>query len=142
MEYNYFWEKGLSADNPARNIRKLVFEDEQGFIDEFDEIDEMAYHLVLMAEDRPVACGRIFPADEPDTFKLGRLAVLKEYRGLGLGVKTVLALEEKAKSLGAKGIMLSAQERARGFYESLGYKAEGDIYYEEYCPHIKMTKTL
>ena len=37
---------------------------------------------------------------------------------------------------------LSAQVRASGFYEKLGYKKMGDIYYDEYCEHIHMEKSL
>ncbi len=142
MDFRFLWEQGLSETSPARAIRKLVFEQEQGFHDEFDEIDDIAFHLVVETGGKPVACGRIFPAGEPGTYKLGRLAVLKEYRGGGIGALAVASLERKAKELGAERIALSAQCRVRGFYEKLGYVAEGDVYYEEYCPHIKMTKTL
>ena len=51
-------------------------------------------------------------------------------------------LEEKVKALSGEKISLFAQCRARAFYESLGYKASGDIYLDEYCPHIHMEKLI
>ena len=52
------------------------------------------------------------------------------------------ALEEKARTLGAREVGLCAQVRAQGFYESLGYAAYGDMVYEESVPHIHMLKKL
>ena len=52
------------------------------------------------------------------------------------------AMEQKARQLGAKDIQLSAQVQARGFYEKLGYRAYGQEYLDEHCPHIAMEKTL
>lgn len=43
---------------------------------------------------------------------------------------------------GEKPVALSAQLRASGFYEKQGYKKHGDEYYDEYCPHVLMTKAL
>ena len=52
------------------------------------------------------------------------------------------ALEEKARSLGAREIHLCAQVRAKGFYESLGYAAYGETVYDESVPHTMMQKRL
>ena len=46
------------------------------------------------------------------------------------------------KQDGGKSVTLSAQLRASGFYEKQGYKKHGDEYYDEYCPHVLMTKAL
>ena len=42
----------------------------------------------------------------------------------------------------AAKIGISAQVRAAGFYETLGFVRQGEEYLEENCPHIYMEKTL
>ena len=74
--------------------------------------------------------------------KIGRIAVMKEYRGQSLGSEVIAILEEKALELGANHIELSAQIQAKDFYKKLGYTEIGEIYKEEFCPHIKMFKDL
>lgn len=123
-------------------IRKTVFEDEQGFIDEFDEIDEndKTKHVVLYKDSVPIATCRFFKVN--DEYKIGRIAVVKEYRGQGIGRIIVSCAEEKVYELGGRELCLSSQVRVQGFYEKLGYVAEGDVYMDEMCPHIKMRKKL
>ena len=114
--------------------------EEQGFEYEFDDIDETALHLVLYDEnDNPCATGRLF---FDDCMKIGRIAVMKEYRGQSLGSEVIAILEEKALESGAHHIELSAQIQAKDFYKKLGYTEIGEIYKEEFCPHIKMFKDL
>ena len=70
----------------AKEIRQKVFVDEQGFQNEFDDIDEAATHIVMFDEDKiPIATCRIFWDAKMNTHILGRLAVIKEYRGKNLG---------------------------------------------------------
>ena len=134
--------RGLDLSPEAADIRKTVFVDEQGFRNEFDDIDNDAYHAVLITDDNiPAACGRLFTSDGM-TYTIGRVAVLKEYRKKGLGEKIVMALENKARELGGVETELSAQLRAKGFYEKLGYFPYGDEYLDEYCSHISMKKAL
>lgn len=133
-------QKGLPED--GLRIRETVFVREQGFTDEVDEADAAAFHLVLYNEEgEPVATGRVFPGDDR-AYMIGRLAVLKEYRGLGLGQLSLEALERKALEEGAERTVLSSQCHAMGFYEKCGYTGSGDIYYEQACPHIHMEKPL
>lgn len=68
--------------------------------------------------------------------------MLKDYRGRHIGEMLVSEVEKRVKSLGGSVIALSAQVRASGFYEKLGYTKMGDIYYDEYCEHIHMEKIL
>lgn len=134
--------RGLDLSPEAADIRKTVFVDEQGFQNEFDDIDKDAYHAVLITDDNiPAACGRLFTSDGM-TYTIGRVAVLKEYRRKGLGEKIVKALENKARELGGVETELSAQLRAKEFYEKLGYFTYGDEYLDEYCLHISMKKAL
>ncbi|WP_295211251.1 GNAT family N-acetyltransferase [Ruminococcus sp.] len=140
MEYSMKIAKGIENNRDAKLIRQAVFIDEQGFVNEFDDIDERAVHAVLYLGGFPVATGRLFDID--GEAHLGRIAVLKAYRGKELGRAIMEALEEYAAKAGYKSTNLSAQLRAQKFYEKLGYEAYGDIYHDEYCPHIAMKKAL
>ena len=108
---------------------------------EFDKLDNTAYHLVIYKDEQPIAVGRMYFKDKT-TMILGRIAAIKEYRGQKLGSKIVTALENKAKELGCLETELSAQQQAQKFYEKLGYKPDGDMYYDEWCPHVTMKKIL
>jgi len=127
----------------AKNIRKEVFTEEQGFIDEFDDKDEIAVHLVLFDEnDIPVATCRIFADGEKGVFVLGRLAVLKKYRGKKLGSILIEEAEKYVKEKGGKVIVLHAQQRVIDFYKKAGFNEFGGVEYDEGCPHIWMRKYI
>jgi predicted GNAT family N-acyltransferase len=123
------------------SIRTAVFMEEQGFCREFDEIDDTAWHLLLRDGDKPVATGRVYSSGQ-DVVTIGRVAVVREYRGCGAGRAVLQALEEFARGRGVKEIKLSAQVQAEGFYRGLGYRASGEEYLDEHCPHIEMHKLL
>ncbi len=125
----------------AKLIRTEVFMEEQGFKNEFDGDDSRCVHAVIFLGGKPAATGRLFPP-ENGVCVIGRIAVLKDFRGKNLGAETVVLLEKKARELGAEKIALSAQCRVQGFYEKLGYTASGEVYSDEFCPHIHMEKLL
>ena len=122
-------------------VRKAVFMEEQGFQQEFDDVDDRAYHVLIQDGERPVATGRLFTEDG-ETYLIGRVAVLSAYRGQHLGEHVVTALEQQAKACGAKCITLSAQCRAAGFYEKLGYTKTEEYHMDEFCPHVTMRKAF
>ena len=126
----------------ARAIREEVFMREQGFAEEFDGRDENCLHLTFYKDGGPAACCRCFETEREGVFAAGRIAVRKPFRGQGLGRYVLQAAEECARRRGAKEITLSAQVRARGFYEKCGYAAEGAPFDEEGVPHVRMRKTL
>lgn len=134
---------GESIDD-AIEIRRIVFIDEQHFSPETepDNLDSKAYHVIIYREAVPVATGRVFKKEDSSVYIIGRVAVLKEHRKDGTGSLLMHELEKLAKSLGASAIELSAQCAAQGFYEKNGYGAYGDIYFDEHCEHISMTKSL
>ena len=135
--------QGLSNLSQAAEIRREVFIEEQKFSNEFDETDQTAWHALLLISGQAAATARAFPdPQDPRTYHIGRVAVRKQYRGQKLGQKVMEALEEKLSDLGANTITLSAQVRVQGFYEALGYHAQGEPYFDEYCPHICMIKQL
>lgn len=127
----------------TRYIRETVFVIEQGFSEEFDEIDKKSIHFLVKVNNKRAATARIFKSDNSDTkWTVGRFAVLKEYRGTGLGSFLMKKVEEKIKEQGGNVAELSAQKQAEKFYLSLGYIPMGDIYYDQHAPHIHMEKEL
>lgn len=140
-----YFDKGEDIKDAAI-VRTEVFVNEQKFDadNEFDDIDNIAYHVVVYDDnDMPVATGRLFENEDiQDCYTVGRVAVLKQGRSSGLGRAVMLAIEEKAKSIGAKSLYLGAQDHAVGFYEKLGYVVSGDEYMDEHTPHYPMIKEL
>lgn len=134
------WRKSPENFQDALEIRVKVFVEEQGFHDEFDKIDDSCEHLILYMEDQAAGCARLY--EEETGWHLGRVAVLPEYRGKGLGAEIVREAERKAIELGAAKLGLSAQMRAQKFYEKLGYCVVTEPYLDEYCPHVGMEKVL
>lgn len=126
----------------AKSIRQEVFVEEQGFAEEFDEIDAAALHLVLYDGDCAVGTCRIFPGDGQGEYRVGRVAVQKGQRGRHLGERLMKAAEDTVRSRGGRQIKISAQMQAKGFYEFLGYKCQGGVYLDESCPHISMVKGM
>lgn len=124
-----------------RFIRETVFMNEQGFTQEFDDIDSYATHLTLYDDGVLVGCARIYPLNKVE-YKIGRIAILKQFRKRGYGSIIVNACEQEVKLLGGTTIILDAQKRAQPFYEFNGYQAYGDIHYDEGEEHIFMKKII
>lgn len=131
---------GLPKD--AKEIREKVFIQEQGFQKEYDEIDEVATHLVLYRDGEHMGTCRIFPGEDSGVYNFGRLAVKKEYRGQGLGSELLAVAERLAEEQGGECLMLHAQLHAKEFYEKAGYVVCGELEYEEGCPHLPMKKNF
>ena len=129
--------------DPAREIRKKVFIDEQGFQEEYDETDEAAVHFVLFEDERsPIATCRVFWNQEMNAYTLGRLAVIAKSRGKHIGSILVHEVEKYVRLRGGTEIVLHAQCRAVPFYGKLGFAEFGSVQEEEGCPHIWMRKLL
>ncbi len=125
----------------AKNIRAEVFIKEQGFENEFDDIDSKATHIVAY-EKEPVAVCRVFFSDKRKCYIIGRIAVKKECRGKNYGALIVKSAEEYIKKIGGTKVGLSAQKRVVNFYEKSRYKMTGEEYLDEGCPHVFMEKIL
>lgn len=130
-----------SIPEEAREIRKTVFVEEQGFTDEFDETDRAAYHMVAFVDGEAAATCRFFRNTETE-YMIGRIAVLKQYRGKHLGSRLLAAAEKAMLEKGGSSVSLHSQLRAAGFYEKLGYSPSGEADEEQGCPHIWMRKSL
>lgn len=130
--------------NDSFYVRKKVFIEEQGYKNEFDQIDDNCKYVTVKMNGSPVATGRVYKnPDVSDSVIFGRIAVLKEYRGFHIGKLVLESLENIAIEIGAKEIILSSQEYAVPFYEKSGFVlADNIIYYDEGNPHRKMKKIL
>lgn len=139
-QYRYITAQELEKLPQAAAIRQEVFVEEQGFHNEFDDIDRQAIHILVMDGETPVAAGRVYWEEDSKVWHIGRICVRKPWRGKELGRLVMEGLEKEARKRGAEKLMLSAQVQARGFYEKLGYSAYGEEYLDEHCPHIAMEK--
>ena len=134
-EYSYLPKEALE-------IREEVFVREQGFTDEFDEIDKISKHLLMFEGEKAISTCRIFFSQEKQTYMLGRLAVLKQWRGKGIGTKMIEAAEDIIRRDGGRSVLLSSQEQVVEFYKKQGYIREGEIFSDQGCPHIWVKKEL
>jgi predicted GNAT family N-acyltransferase len=127
------------AEQELRAVRTTIFIEEQQVtpVFEWDEIDADAVHLLAIYENQPIACLRII------NFKIiGRMAVLKNWRGVGLGASLLLKAVNICKNHGSKYIRLSAQTHAIGFYKKAGFKQICEEYCDVDIPHVDMQLDL
>jgi predicted GNAT family N-acyltransferase len=110
-------------------------------VNEFDDIDKRATHVLIYDGKTPIATGRLY-SEDGENFHIGRVCVSKEYRGKGFGRRVLSALEEDARKAGGRTVSLSAQCAAQGFYEKSGYTATDDLHDDEGVPHVTMIKSL
>lgn len=120
-------------------IRYEVFVDEQNVPEELeiDGLDGKAKHVLTFVDDVPIGTGRILSDGH-----IGRVAVLKNYRGLGIGKSIMKELIKCAQDLSLEKVWLSSQWHAHSFYLDLGFVCVGEVYKEAGIDHIKMFRAL
>ncbi|MGW0907904.1 GNAT family N-acetyltransferase [Streptomyces sp. NPDC002853] len=134
-------------------VRKEVFVVEQQVPEdlEYDAYDADAVHVIAVRDDGlPLGTGRLLTGaaaaakngGDALVGALGRLAVTKEARGLGVGAALVRAIEDAARARGLTAVDLHAQTHALGFYERLGYEVYGPEFPDAGIPHRAMRKSL
>lgn len=127
----------------CQRLRRTVFTEEQGVseADEIDGLDAGAIHLLAWAGARPVGTARLLL--QGATGKIGRVCVLPEARGTGLGAALIeAALAELRRQPGVREAVLGAQSHATGFYARLGFTVEGEEFLDAGIPHRHMRRTL
>jgi predicted GNAT family N-acyltransferase len=124
----------------ARRIRFEVFVDEQGVPPELeiDETDPLCLHaLAWQAADAPLGTGRLLPDG-----RIGRMAVVRQARGKGVGAALLLTLMQAARERGHRQVELSAQVTAQAFYRRFGFVAVGSEFDDAGIVHIAMRAML
>lgn len=124
----------------AMQVREPVFVREQGVpVDiERDAHDATSHHVVAFGPDgEPIGTGRLLPDGH-----VGRLAVLKRWRGRGVGAALFERLLGMASAASMQHLELHAQTHAAGFYTRYGFAATGSEFYEAGLPHITMARTV
>ncbi|OTG77932.1 GNAT family N-acetyltransferase [Acinetobacter terrae] len=121
--------------NDAKLIREQVFIQEQQIpvADEWDAEDAISLHFVVYDQDHPIATARLLQNNS-----VGRVAVLKSHRGVGIGKLLMQQIIQQAKHEQRKFLKLSSQVHAIQFYVGLGFKVEGEQYLDCGIPHIDM----
>ena len=110
---------------------------------EFDEHDTPdTKYIVLTDDDFPVATCRLYRLDA-DCAMIGRVVVLPEYRGHGLGRRVITEAERWLRELGCSCAVVESRDVAVGFYRKLGYAVtEPDIIHGDTFDCIRMEKKL
>ena len=121
------------------SIRYEVFVGEQNVPEELeiDGLDDEAKHVLAFVDGVPIGTGRILIDGH-----IGRVAVLKNYRGHGIGKLIMKELIKWAHDMNLEKIWLSSQWHAHSFYLDLGFVCVGEIYEEAGINHIKMFRLL
>ena len=123
----------------ARQVRETVFVDEQNVPRdmEWDEHDAVSRHVIARDSDGGViGTGRLLADGQ-----LGRMAVLADWRGKGVGRALLERLLEEATRLGLEHPALHAQTQASGFYRRFGFVEEGPEFMEAGIPHRIMVRS-
>ena len=134
------WEQASEA---AYAVRQEVFIREQGVPEdmELDEYDPGAVHVLAYLNAQCIATARLVRLDAKSA-QIGRMAVLVELRGQGIGTAMLKKLLELAMSEGISSLILHSQVSAVSFYEKLGFKTDGPTYQEAGIPHRNMILLL
>lgn len=127
------WQKD---GKQLRALRKQVFIDEQNVSqeEEWDGLDDSAIHVIATtSQGHVVGTARILPSGQ-----IGRMAVLREFRGFGLGARILQAAVNHILSHHLPAPFLHAQTHAIPFYEKLGFVVDGDLFMDAGIPHRNM----
>lgn len=121
------------------SIRRQVFIEEQSVPEEleWDGLDTDAVHLLAWVDGQAVGTVRML-----DDGHIGRMSVLKAFRGRGIGRQLLTRMIELAAERGLEEVNLDAQTHALGFYERQGFKAMGEVFMDAGIPHRHMRKAL
>jgi predicted GNAT family N-acyltransferase len=126
----------------AWTLRRRVFIEEQHVPEEIelDRDDAVATHVLALEDGVAIGCGRMVA--EGDHVKIGRMAVLRERRGEGIGRRVLDHLMAIARERGFRRAVLHAQLSAEGFYLKQGYVPRGEVFEEAGIAHRLMDREL
>ena len=131
------WRADQSALQSVR-LPVFVIEQKVDAREEFDEVDLTCQHvLALDSQGKAIGTGRL-----DNHGKIGRMAVLPEWRKFGVGRDILVYAVKQAQLQGFKRVYLHAQVSAMGFYARHGFTAYGDSFYEAGIEHLAMELKL
>ena len=109
-------------------VRRAVFIEEQRIpeAEEWDDADDTCLHVLAEDDHGPLGTARLIAKGR--TAKIGRVAVMPRARGTGLGRRIMEHMLAEARAAGFAEAMLESQVGVIGFYEALGFVAEGPEY--------------
>ena len=127
----------------AYAIRRRVFIEEQHVPEEIelDADDAHAFHALATLGGDAIGCGRMLDHGDSEV-KIGRMAVIPQFRGTGVGRDILRFLMDRARARGRRKAILHAQLTAEGFYLKEGFTRLGDVFDEAGIAHRKMEKLL
>ena len=143
MEYN--WAQGnTQTARDAMQIRMQVFVAEQGFsaAAQHDGLDDISWHVVGYSPAGALQCTARITPQQGTVWHVGRVAVLAQWRGTGVGRQLLEQVFAKARSLGVTRLTLTAQQDKVGFYSAVGFVPVGQAYIHEDYPHIDVEYNL
>lgn len=123
-----------------RSVRETVFVQEQHvpLALEWDALDPDCIHVLARDQTgQPIGTGRLTPER-----KIGRMAVLPDWRGRGVGDALLLALLAAARERGGREVSLHAQASAIGFYLRHDFQPQGERFMEAGIEHQTMRLAL
>jgi predicted GNAT family N-acyltransferase len=140
--------KVIEVESPADMqrafaIRRRVFIEEQNVPEEIelDADDEHAFHALAILDGVAIGCGRMLDHGDSEA-KIGRMAVLREFRKTGVGAHILRFLIDRARARGLRKAILHAQLTAEGFYLKEGFNPIGGVFDEAGIAHRKMERDL
>jgi len=130
--------KWIDEHESLKMIRQKVFIEEQKVTSqlEWDGMDEEAVHFLAFKNKEAIGCARAFVIE--NYMQLGRMAVLKAYRGEGVGTALIEKAITTAKLNQLSAIYISAQCQAIDFYKKFGFEITSDIYLDAEIQHRNM----
>lgn len=136
---------GSSRYNELVELRYKILLEPLGlkFLDSFRNKEANYLHIGCVEQlDDKLVGGLILAPLDNEKIRLMQVAVDTIYRGEGIGRELVKYAEKRAKEAGYSKIIMHAMLSVVGFYEKLGYHAEGDVFDEQGITFLKMVKDL
>ncbi len=138
------WTSDPDEIRGALALRRAVFVGEQGVSveEEIDGADDAALHLVALAPDEGRVIGTLRMLSGADTAKVGRVAVAREWRRMGIALAMLELAIARARADGYRRARLAAQLDAVELYRRAGFAVESEVFQEAGIDHVWMGRTL
>jgi predicted GNAT family N-acyltransferase len=133
-----YWDSPKQALLKA--VREVVFIEEQHvpLYIEWDEHDQDAIHLLALdSSGQAIGCARILKKG-----RIGRMAVMPDWRGKGIGLALLDEAMKICKSLGMQTVVISSQTHAIKFYQKVGFSVTSEVYIDANIWHVDMQRTI